>query len=85
MKRGVALAVSVWVLVVDGKDVYKIWYKGVEVAEAVEVLEPVIVPEAVIVVEEVLEPVGVEVEVGGSAVGLTDAISLPTVMSTPQT
>jgi (2Fe-2S) ferredoxin len=53
------------VLVVDGKGVYKIWYKGVEVAEAEEVL--------------------VDVAVGGSAVGLTEAISLPTVMSTPQT
>ena len=56
-----------------------------EVAEAEEVLEPVIVVVAVIVAEEVLEPVGVEVEVGGSAVGLTEAISLPTVISTPQT
>jgi len=52
---------------------------------AVEVLEPVIVVEAVIVTEEVFEPVGVDVDVGGAAVGLTEAISLPTVMSTPQT
>jgi hypothetical protein len=57
----------------------------VEVAEDEEVLEPVMVVEAVIVTEEVLEPVGVDVAVGGAAVGLTEAISLPTVMSTPQT
>jgi hypothetical protein len=70
---------------VDGKGVYRIWYRGVEVAEAEEVLEPVMVVVAVIVTEEVLDPVGVEVTVGGSAVGLTEAISLPTVRSTPHT
>jgi len=57
----------------------------VEVAEADEVFEPVVVVVAVMVAEDVLEPVGVEVVVGGAAVGLTEAISLPTVRSTPQT
>jgi hypothetical protein len=85
MKRGVDVAVIVWVEVVDGKGVYRIWYRGVEVAEAVEVFEPVMVVVAVIVTEEVFDPVGVEVVVGGAAVGLTEAISLPTVRSTPQT
>ena len=54
-------------------------------AEAVEVFDPVIVVVAVIVAEEVFDPVGVEVVVGGAAVGLTEAASLPTVRSTPHT
>ena len=70
---------------VDGKGVYRIWYSGVDVAEAEEVFEPVIVVVAVMVTEEVFEPVGVEVTVGGGAVGLTEAASLPTVSSTPHT
>jgi hypothetical protein len=43
------------------------------------------VPEAVIVGVAVREVVVVEETVGGSAVGLTEAISFPTVKSTPQT
>jgi len=45
----------------------------------------VAVPEAVIVGVAVREVVVVEETVGGSAVGLTDATSFPTVKSTPQT
>ncbi len=41
------------------------------------------VPVWVLVVVDVM--VGVDVAVGGGAEGLTDAASLPTVMSTPQT
>jgi hypothetical protein len=85
MKRGVEVAEIVWVEVVDGKGVYRIWARGGEVADAEDVFAPVIVVVAVMVTEDVFEPVGVEVVVGGAAVGLTEAASLPTVRSTPQT
>jgi hypothetical protein len=52
---------------------------------AVRVRVVVGVLEAVIVGVAVKEVVVVEETVGGSAVGLTEAISLPTVRSTPQT
>jgi hypothetical protein len=70
---GVEVAESVMVLVVDGKGVMK--NKGVEVALAVDVSVAVAVSVAVCVA----------VDVGGSAEGLTEAASLPTVMSTPHT
>ena len=97
--RGVEVAESVMVLVVDGKEVIK--NRGVEVAlavvvwlavavsvavavcDAVSVAVAVCVPVFVAVNDEVT--VGVDVDVGGSAEGLTDAASLPTVMSTPHT
>ena len=75
IKSDVAVAVSVCVEVEVGKAV--IWYRGVEVALAVV--------DAVIVDVAVRVNVVVGVEVGGSAVGETDATSLPTVKSTPQT
>jgi hypothetical protein len=59
----------------------------VEVALPVAVRVSVVVGvlDAVIVGVAVREVVVVEETVGGSAVGLTEAISLPTVRSTPQT
>ena len=51
----------------------------VGVAVPVSVVVPVFVPVVVAVT------VGVDVVVGGRAEGLTEAASLPTVMSTPQT
>ena len=91
--NGVEVAESVMVLVVDGKGVVK--NKGVEVALAVDV--SVVVDVIVIVGVEValavdvsvavdvIVIVGVDVDVGGSAEGLTEAASLPTVISTPHT
>jgi hypothetical protein len=75
IKREVAVAVNVCVEVVVGKAV--IWNSGVLVAVAV--LDAVMVDVAVRV------NVVVGVEVGGAAVGETEATSLPTVKSTPQT
>jgi hypothetical protein len=95
IKSEVAVAVSVFVVVGVGQAV--IWNRGVEVAELVgeavrvSVVVPVGVAVSVVVVEVVTVGVAVRVSVvvgeeeGGAAVGETDAISLPTVMSTPQT
>jgi hypothetical protein len=109
INRGVAVAVSVPVLVVDGKGVIK--NMGEDVAVAVFVNVRVLLGVAVSVrvvldvgvtaavcdseADTVLEPVivgvndgvrvRVSVGVGGSAVELTDATSLPTDMSTPHT
>jgi len=95
IKSDVAGAVSVWVEVVVGKAV--IWNRGVEVAVpvgvavSVSVVVPVGVAVSVVVVDVVMVGVAVRVnvvvgvEVGGSAVGETEATSLPTVRSTPQT
>jgi hypothetical protein len=75
----VPVAVNVIVEVVDGKAV--IIKRAVAVAVSVELVVGV----AVRVVVEVAVNVFVELAVGGGAVGLTEAISLPTVRSTPQT
>jgi len=77
--RGVPVAVNVIVEVVDGKAVTI--NRGVEVAVSVELVVGV----AVRVVVEVAVKVVVDVVEGGIAVGDTEAISLPTVRSTPQT
>jgi len=58
---------------------------SVRVEVAVGVAVRVVVLDAVIVGLAVREVVVVEETVGGSAVGLTDATSFPTVRSTPQT
>ena len=79
MKRGVLVAVNVRVVVVVGKAVTTKRGVLVAVPEDVTVAVPVIVPVAV----DVIEVVGLAV--GGRAVGLTEAASLPTVKSTPQT
>ena len=99
IKRGVEVAVRVEVAVVVGQAVMT--YRGVDVIEAVRVSVVVVVPDAVIVAVAVnvsvvvteavcvgvpvRVPVCVDVEVGGRAEGLTEAASLPTVISTPQT
>ena len=89
IKRGVAVAVRVIVEVVVGKAV--ISKSGVLVAVNVVVVDAVIVAVAVSVAVKVPVAVAVSVavwvgeEVGGSAVGLTEYASLPTVISTPQT
>jgi hypothetical protein len=99
INRGVAVAVSVPVLVVDGKGVIKNMGEDVAlgVAVSVRVVLDVGVTAAVCDSEAdtVLEPVivgvndgvrvRVSVGVGGSAVELTEATSLPTDMSTPHT
>jgi hypothetical protein len=71
--------------VVDGKAVTR--NRGVEVAVSVELVDGVAVKVVVVVAVEVVVGVAVRVEVvvGGSAVGDTEATSLPTVKSTPQT
>ena len=89
MKSGVLVAVSVDVE--EGVGHLVITKRGVDVTLAVpvsvEVCEPVAVtvPEAVTVAVAVTEAVTVDVEVGGRADGETEAASLPTVRSTPQT
>jgi len=85
MKRGVLVAVRVVVEVVDGNAVTM--KRGVPVIVFVEEKEgdAVRVGVAVKVIVEDAEMVDVAVVVGGSAEGLTDATSLPTVKSTPHT
>jgi hypothetical protein len=73
IKRGVEDAVSVELVV------------GVAVRVFVGVAVRVVVEVAVRVVVEVAVNVFVELAVGGGAVGLTEAISFPTVKSTPHT
>jgi len=79
IKRGVGVAVRVEVDVVDGH--------AVTIKRGVPVRVPVEVVEGVAVRVEVVEGVAVRVfvDVGGRAVGDTEAISLPTVKSTPHT
>jgi hypothetical protein len=79
------VAVRVIVEVVDGKAV--IIKRAVAVAVSVELVEGVAVRVLVIVlvVEGVAVIVLVEESEAGTTVGLTDAASLPTVKSTPQT
>ena len=85
IKRGVDVAVSVVVELVVGQAV--IWNRGVLVAVrvVVGVAVSVVVVDAVSVGVAVKVSVVVGEDVGGAAVGETDAISLPTVISTPQT
>ena len=89
MKRGVPVAVNVEVAVEVGKAVMTKRGVLVEVADRVSVVvavpEAVMVALAVCVAVSVCVPVCVEVGVGGRAEGLTEAASLPTVISTPQT
>ena len=85
IKRGVEVAVSVIVVLVVGQAV--IWNRGVLVADIVDVgvAVSVVVVDAVSVGVAVKVSVVVGEDVGGSAVGETEATSLPTVRSTPQT
>ena len=79
MKSGVLVAVSVDVE--EGVGHAVITKRGVDVTLAVSVT----VLEAVTVAVAVTDAVTVDVEVGGSADGETEAASAPTVRSTPQT
>jgi hypothetical protein len=83
IKSGVEVAVRVLVEVVVGNAVTT--KRGVDVAEGprLTVVELVMVGVADSVKVVVAVPVGVEV--GGRALGETDAASFPTVISSPQT
>jgi len=82
-KRGVLVAEGASVTVVELVIVGVA--DNVRVVVAVPVVVPVVVPVAVEVVVAVFVIVIVGVDVGGRAVGETEAASFPTVISRPQT